>query len=365
MLSYHNRAKLLNRTNLSIFTLILLISILLFAQIPKTQAAAPNPDLQEKALSFLREVIQLDMAKYTVALNDKYSGPEHLSYNLNLANASFLDSRSYRVDAVFSFYDGVLGSCSLYPGNGGLLYLHPEQDHFNATLGIVERYQTWTNDSQVHEMANLLRNVGSEKNATEVSGNLTLRLSVLHYTQYAFYNTFNGTDYTGLTIFRGTTDLDFADSRVYEKIGNTSVNISKEQAINIASNYVKNYSYNATLGNRTTITVSNLNVTGVYAARLQTAVKENSTLFPYWEVMLNVSNMPAPGLQGLEVKIWANDGTVASVIGFSTANIAPLIDMLLFYPLYSSLLMGLIFVILCAVAIVVVLLLVLGRSNKK
>ena len=129
-------------------------------------------------------------------------------------------------------------------------------------------------------MANLLQKVGSEKNATEVSGNLTLRILVTRYTNYDFYNTFNDAYYTGLSIFRSSTNLDLTDSRVSEKIGDTNINISKEQAINIAENAVKNYSYSATLGNQTKIFVSNLNVTGVFRATLQTAIRENSTLYP-------------------------------------------------------------------------------------
>jgi hypothetical protein len=86
-----------------------------------------------------------------------------------------------------------------------------------------------------------------------------------------------------LTILRGA-DLDFTDSIVYEKIGDTSFNISQEQAIAIAENYAKNYySYNVSLENRTRTTVSNFNVTGVYATSLQSTVKENSTLYPTLE----------------------------------------------------------------------------------
>src|SRR5208283_2972449 len=175
-------------------------------------------------------------------------------------------------------YDGVLGFCSLSPSIGGLQYLQPKQDRFDETLGIVERYQAWTNDSQVQEMANLLRTVGSERNVTEASGNLTLGIYSGNYAQYIFYNTFNGVDYTGLTVFMSSSYVDFSDSRVFEKIGDTTINVSEEQAVDIAKNYLKTYSYNATLGNGTRVTVSNLNVTGVDSTSLQTGIRENSTL---------------------------------------------------------------------------------------
>jgi hypothetical protein len=364
---HDSKAKLLNRTNMTVFTLILLISISFVMQMPKTQAATPNPSpnpgLQDKALAFLRDVIQLDMSKYTLTLNKEFTTAEHLFFNLDLTDKGIFDVSGG--NAIFSFYNGVLGSCSLSSGYGGLLYLHPEIDPFNATLGMVQRYQVWTNDSQVQEMANMLQRVGSERNATEVSGNLTLRLSVQRYTQYVFCNTFNGADYTGLTIFRGGPDLDISDSRVYQKIGDTSINIPKEQAVNIAENYVKNYySYNVTLGNGTALTVSNLNVTGVQAISLQTTVKENSTLYPYWSIQLNVSNMQPSGLKGVIVTIWANDGKVTSVYNWSDYDIGPLLTSFFFFPMYSSLIFCVTLAVIFAVAIVVVLLFVLGKNKK-
>ena len=267
-------------------------------------------------------------------------------------------------DVVFNFNNGTLSSCSISPpSQDRLIFLHP-QDQYNSTLGVVQRYQAWTNDSQVQEMANLLQNVGSEKNVTQVSGNLKLQISVTRYTQYDFYNTFNGADYTGLSIFRGSSNLDFSDNRVYERIGDTSINISKEQAISIAKNYLKTYIVNATFANGSSTSVSDLNVTGVKGAILQTTVRGNSTLYPEWNVQLNVSNMPARGLQGVGVWIWANDGQVIGAYQYTNDDFSSLIDALFFFPMYSSLLLPLIFAGIFAVSLIIVLVFVFGKSNR-
>jgi hypothetical protein len=298
------------------FAAIILLLILTVAQVPKTQASTSSS--QDKALSFLSDVMQLDMAKYTVTLTDHTqpnAGEEFLDYRLD----AFLESQAL---ANFFFFNGNLGWCNLNPSL--LLYSQPNTDSFNVTLGIIQRYQKWTNDSQVKEMIKLLENVGSQRNATETSGNLTLRISVLsYYTEYRFSNTFNGVDYTGLTLtFSKIGYVYFDDSRAYKTIGDTTIRISKVQAITIAENYVKNYSFTHTFGNGTKIIVSNLNVTGVAAISLGTriynpndnATSVNSTLSPYWHVQVNVSNMPAPGLAGVAVEVSANDGSVASSI---------------------------------------------------
>src|SRR5271157_6031385 len=64
--------------------------ILVVAQTPKTQASVPSS--QDKALSFLRNVMQLDMSKYTTTLTEHTqpsAGEEYLTYQLN----SFLKSK--------------------------------------------------------------------------------------------------------------------------------------------------------------------------------------------------------------------------------------------------------------------------------
>ena len=166
-----------------------------------------------------------------------------------------------------------------------------------------------------------------------------------------------------MSIFRGSSNLDFSDSRVYEKIGDTNINISKEQAIQIAENYLKTYIVNATFANGTTISVTDLNVTGVNGAILQTTVRGNSTLYPEWNVQLNVSNMPARGLQGVGVWIWANDGQVIGAYQYTNVDFTSLINALFFFPMYSSLLMCSLFAGIFVVGLIIVLVFVFRKSN--
>ena len=88
---------------------------------------------------------------------------EYITYRLE----SFLTSY---VNANFFFNQGKLGSCNLSPSFGQILYSKPNSDPFNTTLEMVERYQSWLNDSQVQEMVSMLRQVDSVRNATEFSG---------------------------------------------------------------------------------------------------------------------------------------------------------------------------------------------------
>ena len=87
------------------------------------------------------------------------------------------------------------------------------------------------------------------------------------------------------------------------------------------------------------------------------------TLYPEWNIQLNVSNVPARGLQGIGVWIWASDGTVIGTYQYTNADFTSLFNALFFFPLYSSLLFGLIFAVIFAVALIVVLIFVFRKSN--
>ncbi len=330
-----------------------------------SKAQAVESSLKDKALAFLTDVVQLDLTTYAVSVNQQYTSGNHISLNLDAKNASFSDS-IYHIIAGFNFYNNSVRYCSLSPGSAGLPYAAPGTNQFNATLGFMERYQSYTNDPQVQEMITLLEKVGSEKNATEASDNLTLTIqSTDIITTYSFLNTFNGAQYTGITISYGNKieNFNFNDNRQSQKIGDVNINVSKEQAIGIAEKYLKNYSFNTTFGNGTTVRVSNLNVTGVYQTALQTTVKENNTLYPLWNIQFNISNMPTPGLQGVGVWVWANDGAVVGAYNYAyPLNFDPL-DFLLLPLLLSALapLATLIFIIVVAVVILVLYL----RKNKE
>jgi hypothetical protein len=307
--------------------LVILILTALIVQTPRAQASTVSPSLGDKALSFLRNVVQLDLSKYRVTLYE--NDGDQLFYKLYPIHSLLLPLRlptwwELGTDVFFYFYNGKLESCTLSPSTEGLIYSHPVPDRFNATLGMAERFAAWANDPWVLSMVDLMEKVGSDKTAFEVSGNQSLRITLSSdgFGEYQFSNYLNGVEYTGVTISMGkpTSDVFFTDSRASETIGNTTIGVSREQAIRIAEDYVKNYSFNETFGNGTIVHVSNLNVTGVASAGLTSDLGENLTLFPFWDVSENVSNMPLPAIGGFEVELSANNGAIKSALQFANSN---------------------------------------------
>lgn len=358
---------ILKNKKLSILLCVLLLALPFVSQ---TCSAQATPTLQNTAFLFLTDVIGVDTSNYRISLYDNSSsqGHDHLFYTLDAAKEMPLFAVGGNVG--FNFYNDSLGSCSFNPGTINQPYLHPRTDRFNDTLAIMQRYYTWTNDTQVQQMIDLMKKVGSEKNLLEVSGNLSLQISIYpSLAHYRFSNYLNGVEYTGVTVSMGnsTGDVFFDDYRVWQKIGNTSINITQDQAIRIAEDAVKEYSYNHNFGNGTIVQISNLNVTGVYRTILSSTLKDNSTLYPIYNVELNVTGLPSKSV-GIGVFVWANDGTIQSVYQYIYPTNGPsfvdsIFNLIFFQSIFGSLID--LVVILCLTMVVIVVVLIVYLRNKK
>ncbi|HKM60611.1 MAG TPA: NosD domain-containing protein, partial [Candidatus Bathyarchaeia archaeon] len=251
--------------------------------------AALSPVLansQTGALSFLKNVLQINLNNYEVTLQQDYQEPSDAGFQTeNL----FYQLHSSKVSATVDFQisNSSVANCEIYNGNGKLLNASLFLTNYDAALGIMQNYQAWTNDSEVGKMVALLETAGSSNNATEVLGNLDLKITNMlgHYTLFDWHYTYNGADYTGITLSLENNgySLSFSDSRAIYGIGDTIIFIPKEQAIKTAENYVmKSISYSYVFGNGTKATITNLNINDSdSSATLATADRTSSALYPY------------------------------------------------------------------------------------
>jgi hypothetical protein len=276
---------------------------------------------QDKAISFLRDVIQLDVNHYELTLTTDNMNIDTLYLAYKLEPKAFL---SFEKDQTltFQFYNGSLTSFGVQPGSG-LVFTQPRLDRFNETLGILERYQVWLNDPQVGEMAALMPQVGYEHNILEVSGNLSLKiLGYSNTAEYRFSNYLNEVEYSGIWITQSSTGaIFFTDNRASQPIGNTTINISKDQAIMIAQDYVAAHPFRANTGDSKEIT--NLSITGVKAVVLKSSQRVNHTLYPYYDVQFNVESPHSSVIDSCGVNVGAKDGDIWSSYSSSTSNSVP------------------------------------------
>ena len=177
----------------------------------------------------------------------------------------------------------------------------------NTALSIIQGYQTYTGEN-LQDMINAFTNVDATQNLTRISGNTDLTIAnIPSETDISLKYTANGTDYTGISFsLRNGQFYSFVDDRSEWIIGNTDVNINQTQAIGIAQQYVKNYSYTLDSG---TI-VKGFNVTSIQAG-LSTYPRNNSTtIFPYWRLQFNLGSIYPGNVYAISIGIWADSGTV-------------------------------------------------------
>ncbi len=321
------------------------------AQIPQipselTSILANNPvslkNDQTTALLFLQNVLQLDLTKYTTILvsqniGSPYGGPypainsDQIMYNLT-------SSTSY-ASATIVIFNNTVTNCNLYalpiyPQSGQFLFTYPFSSDFDSASRIMCNYQAWTNDPEVAQMTNLLISARSNANTTTTSGNVHFEEKNVVYGSFFSWNlTFNGVDYQGVTLSlgpsnQGLKNLSFSDDRGTYKIGSNPISISKEQAISIAEDYVRNYAYPASFANGTTI----VNGLEISSSGVSAFLQTSNGVIPtgaYWQVKVPLNKIYSGSVYEVDVQIWADTGTVfeawrhyaqTNSIGPSTSN---------------------------------------------
>jgi len=345
-------------------------------QITTSQPISSAND-QAISLSFLKNVIQLDLSKYIVTLaydamrsSDGFSA-DYLGYGLIHWTE---EGGETTANASFTISNNTVTSFSLLPTGGSLIFTSSISNSFDSAEKIMQNYQAWTKDSDVNKMINLLNTAGSEKNFTEQLDNIELTiLTTSEQTSYDWSYIYNGANYSSLNlVFQdlfGLPSISFSDNRAIYKIGNTSINISKQQAIQIAQDFVENLSYPINYGNGTIITVSDLSINETNTvANLSTTNWGTTTLSPYWSVQIALSHNYPGETYAVTLGIWANNGTVFN----AQRDVVPLPVTLpsltpasFFAALKTLLIIATVAIVVLLIVLVLVIYLLLLRPQRK
>lgn len=272
------------------------------------------------ALSFMKNVIQLDTSKYAITLSYDTEGAnigvstDYLGYGLVQKTSPF----DRTVNAIFAITNNTVTSFSIQPTGGQLFFTTSTTNSFDSAKRIMQNDQTWTHDSDVNKMVSLLNKAGSEKNAIELLDNIELKVSTTpEQTQFSWSYTYNGADYSSVNLefqnLYGLQSITFSDNRGIYTVGNTNVSVSKQQAIQIADNYVRSLSYQLDYGNGSLITVKGLTINETdTTANLSTTSQDSVTLCPCWSVQVPLAHNYPEKTYAVSVSVWAGNGTVFS-----------------------------------------------------
>ncbi|MCW4000545.1 MAG: right-handed parallel beta-helix repeat-containing protein [Candidatus Bathyarchaeota archaeon] len=300
----------------------------------KQAAVAPNLSSQAKAVSFFNDTIGLDLKTYTPVLSSFYDqtsiAPDKMSTPLAGQSTEYLEyelqsNEQGPVEARVIVVDGNLVYCDLFC-YGKILFANSSlSNNSEKAQSILHNYYVWTDDPEVEQMS---LNVGSANSSIVISSNLlfvgrngTWQHFLNSYTRQSFdwYHHVNGADYTGVDLFfeegrENMHEIFFSDTRSLYQIGDSSISISEEQAIDIAENYVKGYSYKAPLGATESAVVSGLEISNGSTASLATALRDPKTLFPCWVVQVPLDKTYPDYTNAITVRVWADSGRVMDAL---------------------------------------------------
>jgi hypothetical protein len=313
----------------------LLFTTVLISQLQPFTAYGAESSLQGWALSFLKDVVMCDMTRFNVTLlwdeePPFYSGGREISFNLSTKGGWLLAS--------FTFRDNQLESCLIdridkviYPKVYAAYVSTQPTNLIDAAKGLLERYINYTGSLHYKKMKDLLDLVPKEICIEGGSRNVTLddiKLQVSVGERLASFTWFhvysNGLEKMelGLEFWDGAF-YTLIDQRRFYKVGSTTVNVSKEEAIKIAIDRAKNFSWKVGTDPNAIEIKDFIIKNEPISVELSLWAREPYTLYPHWRITLYLDKVYPGGVTGIQVGIWADTGEIHYIIALSTGGGPP------------------------------------------
>jgi predicted transcriptional regulator len=271
----------------------------------------------DDAIAFLHDVIQIDVTEYdasllsnTVEIRSDLGGvvEEVLRYSLTKSES--------QIDVVFRFRNRQLSRYQMYLFEGSPIYAEPQPYNIlDVANNLLQRFRSFDDASYLEEMSNMLTSVNEIENMEIAEGNTKLKISVSGDTaEVLWLYTENGVDFSPKSlslVFENNLLTQLNDGWFLFSIGSTEVIISSEEAIEIARNSVRDFTWTADGG----VVVSDFNVleTPVSVVFHPTSREEALALVPYWQVTLFLDKVYPGGVNRIVVGIWADTGEVRRI----------------------------------------------------
>jgi DNA-binding transcriptional ArsR family regulator len=277
----------------------------------------------ERVMTIIRDVVQIDITKYQITLlsNTVETRSDLGGVVEEILKYSLTSSRS-KIDIVLRFRNNhfSLYEFSLLEGVPPYdpIFTQPQSiDILEATRGLIDRYKSSTSDPYLEEMSMLLASA-NETNNEQTLGNTKLKVTINGDNAVVLLlYTANGVDFSAKSlrlVFQKHVLQELSDDWFLYKVGSTQVNVSKEQAIQIARNAAKDFEWNASGVQVSNFDVLNEPVSALFFPHPRT---EPLTLFPYWYITLYLDREYPGEVSSITVGVWADTGEVANIQALS------------------------------------------------
>ena len=155
----------------------------------------------------------------------------------------------------------------------------------------------------------------SDNGSGQTFGNSKLQFSSYDgYADVLLMYTDNGTDFQAKSLhllYQNKILSEFSDDWFLFKVGSTKVSISEDQAVLIAKNAAKSYSWIADGKQVTNFQILDNPVSAQFYPKPQE--QDVLTLYPYWYVTLYLDKTYPGGVSEIAVGVWADSGQISSI----------------------------------------------------
>jgi DNA-binding transcriptional ArsR family regulator len=269
----------------------------------------------DRVVNFLEDVIQLDMTKYHARLERNT-----VEYRADLGGMTeeiltyTLTSDDSELDVDFRFRNQTLSRYRLNVIEGSPLYIYPQPTNLlDVADGLLQRYQNYAGVSYLSTMRNMLKTVNETEDVDMTVGDMKfIIITEGNDVLMQWSHMSNGIDYQAkgvrLTFDNGILEM-FNDGFFLFNVGSTEINVSKEEAINIAMNGVTDFSW----------TVGGVEVTDFIILEESVSAElwphmrnEPAALIPYWYVTFKLDKIYPGNINSIGVGIWADTGEISA-----------------------------------------------------
>jgi hypothetical protein len=270
----------------------------------------------DKAISFLRDVIQLDLAKYDATLlSNTVDHPSDLDGVTEQILRYSLVSSDSKMDVVFRFRNNILSMYQVSLLDGSLIYAEPQPfSVFDSAKWLLFKLKSYEATSYLDNMSTILAPFSEANDIEMTQGNMKFNATVSGInTEIDWFYTENRVDFTqkGLKlVFENQVLKELNDGYFLFNIGSTQVNVDREAAIQIARNAVKDFTWNANGQEVFGYKVLQDPVSAVFHPIPR---EDPLALIPCWYVTLYLDNVYPTNVNRITVGVWADTGKIETI----------------------------------------------------
>jgi len=282
--------------------------------------------VSEKALTILNDAVGLNTNSYAVEVESKGTGLYYEILPQEMVKYTF-DAQESKFDVICNFVEGKLHSMSVYLLRGEPCLTHSTIDQLEAAKGFLDKYQKLFGAVHLEPLTAMLEDVVANQNLTTICDNAKLEVtSAANETAIRWTYTANGVEApmkcAALKIENGFL-TSFVDTWNLFTIASTNIEVSQEEAVEIAKEHAKNYSWNVSMGgNNPPVTVTEFKIVGDsqtsltfgnYPFKNESRIGNPLILYPGWRVKLFFDKLYPGNVYGVNVGVWADTGEIHDI----------------------------------------------------